>query len=67
MIVSTTLIFVYTDEGVAGSTFTNDKLVRAALDVLVPLYTGENPVETECISEKLHANTFGWAGAEASP
>jgi D-galactarolactone cycloisomerase len=58
-----TLIAVYTDEGVTGwgSAFTNDKLVQAALDLLAPLYTGENPVETERVSEKLHANTF-WLG-----
>jgi D-galactarolactone cycloisomerase len=58
-----TLIAVYTDEGVTewGSAFTNDKLVQAALDVLVSLYAGENPVETERVSEKLHANTF-WLG-----
>ena len=62
-----TLIAVYTDEGVTGwgSAFTNDKLVQAALDVLAPLYTGENPVETERVSEKLHANTF-WLGRGGS-
>jgi hypothetical protein len=42
MIVSATLIFVYSDEGVTGSTFTNDKLVQAALDVLLPLYPGKS-------------------------
>ena len=58
-----TLIVVSTDEGVTGwgSVFTNDALVQAALDVLAPLYEGENPLEPERVSEKLHANTF-WMG-----
>lgn len=58
-----TLIAVFTDEGVTGwgSVFTNDALVRAALNVLEPLYLGENPLEPERVSEKLHANTF-WLG-----
>jgi len=58
-----TLVAVYTDEGITGwgSAFTNDELVRAALSVLKPLYTGENPLEPERVSEKLHANTF-WMG-----
>ncbi|MCX6635285.1 MAG: mandelate racemase/muconate lactonizing enzyme family protein [Acidobacteria bacterium] len=58
-----TLIAVFTDEGITGwgSAFTNDQLVRAALGVLKPLYTGENPLEPERVSEKLHANTF-WMG-----
>jgi L-alanine-DL-glutamate epimerase-like enolase superfamily enzyme len=58
-----TLVAVVTDEGITGwgSSFTNDQLVRAALDVLKPLYLGENPLEPERVSEKLHANTF-WMG-----
>jgi len=58
-----TLVAVFTDEGVTGwgSIFTNDELVRAALHVLEPLYSGENPQEPERVSEKLHANTF-WMG-----
>src|SRR5581483_10660649 len=32
-----------------------------ALGVLAPLYEGENPLEPERVSEKLHANTF-WLG-----
>jgi len=58
-----TLIAVYTDEGITGwgSAFTNDQLVGAALGVLKPLYAGENPLEPERVSEKLHANTF-WMG-----
>ncbi|MGA7411754.1 MAG: mandelate racemase/muconate lactonizing enzyme family protein [Bryobacteraceae bacterium] len=58
-----TLIAVFTDEGVTGwgSVFTNDALVHAALGVLEPLYLGENALEPERVSEKLHANTF-WFG-----
>ncbi|MGI8959904.1 MAG: mandelate racemase/muconate lactonizing enzyme family protein [Bryobacteraceae bacterium] len=58
-----TLIAVSTDEGVTGwgSAFTNDALVHAALSVLAPLYRGENPLEPERVSEKLHAHTF-WLG-----
>jgi L-alanine-DL-glutamate epimerase-like enolase superfamily enzyme len=62
-----TLIAVLTDEGVTGwgSVFTNDELVRAALRVLEPLYLGENPLEPERVSEKLHAHTF-WMGRGGS-
>jgi D-galactarolactone cycloisomerase len=62
-----TLIAVFTDEGVTGwgSSFTNDSLVRAALNVMEPLYLGENPLEPERVSEKLHANTF-WMGRGGS-
>ena len=58
-----TLVAVFTDEGITGwgSVFTNDGLVQAALRVLEPLYAGENPLEPERVSEKLHANTF-WMG-----
>jgi D-galactarolactone cycloisomerase len=58
-----TLVAVSTDEGVTGwgSVFTSDALVQAALDLLKPLYLGENPLEPERVSEKLHANTF-WMG-----
>jgi L-alanine-DL-glutamate epimerase-like enolase superfamily enzyme len=62
-----TLIAVFTDEGVTGwgSSFTNDELVRGALRVLEPLYRGENPLEPERVSEKLHAHTF-WMGRGGS-
>jgi len=62
-----TLVAVYTDEGVTGwgSVFTNDVLVRGALGVLEPLYRGENPLEPERVSEKLHANSF-WMGRGGS-
>ena len=58
-----TLVAVHTDEGLIGlgSVFTNDELVRAALGVLAPLYAGENALEPERVSEKLHQNTF-WLG-----
>jgi D-galactarolactone cycloisomerase len=62
-----TLIAVFTDEGITGwgSVFTNDQLVQGALGVLEPLYMGENPLEPERVSEKLHANTF-WMGRGGS-
>lgn len=58
-----TLVAVYTDEGITGwgSVFSNDALVKAALQVLEPLYKNENPLEPERVSEKLHAHTF-WLG-----
>jgi len=58
-----TLIVVHTDEGMfgLGSVFTNDQLVRAALKVLEPLVIGENALEPERVSEKLHQHTF-WLG-----
>lgn len=58
-----TLLAVYTDEGITGwgSVFSNDALVKAALQVLEPLYKNENPLEPERVSEKLHAHTF-WLG-----
>jgi D-galactarolactone cycloisomerase len=62
-----TLVAVKTDEGITGwgSVFTNDVLVRGALGVLEPLYLGENPLEPERVSEKLHANSF-WMGRGGS-
>jgi len=62
-----TLVAVFTDGGITGwgSAFTNDELVRGALHLLEPLYTGENPLEPERVSEKLHANTF-WMGRGGS-
>ena len=62
-----TLIAVHTDEGMVGlgSVFSNDQLVRAALQVLEPLYRGENALEPERVSEKLHQNTF-WLGRGGS-
>ena len=58
-----TLIAVLTDEGLVGygSVFSNDGLVKAALKVLEPLTLGENALEPERVSEKLHQHTF-WLG-----
>src|SRR6185436_9493128 len=44
-----------------GSVFTSDHLVRGALKLLEPLVIGENALEPERVSEKLHQNTF-WQG-----
>lgn len=62
-----TLISVHTDEGAVGlgSVFTNDALVRASLQVLEPLFKGENALEPERVSEKLHQNMF-WLGRGGS-
>src|SRR5689334_5791797 len=62
-----TLIAVFTDEGITGwgSVFSNDELVKASLKVLEPLFKGENALEPERVSEKLHANTF-WMGRGGS-
>ncbi len=62
-----TLIAVHTDEGPVGlgSVFTNDALVRASLAVLEPLYFGENALEPERVSEKLHQHMF-WLGRGGS-
>ena len=62
-----TLVAVLTDEGVTGlgSVFTSDHLVQGALRVLEPLYLGENALEPERVSEKLHQNTF-WQGRGGS-
>src|SRR3954454_14848401 len=62
-----TLIAVVTDEGLIGygSVFTNDALVRDALAVMEPLWRGENALEPERVSEKLHQNTF-WLGRGGS-
>jgi len=62
-----TLIAVHTSEGVSGfgSVFTNGALVRASLDVMRPLWEGENALEPERLSEKLHQNTF-WLGRGGS-
>ena len=62
-----TLIVVRTEEGVTGtgSVFTNADLVRAALAVMEPLFRGENALEPERVSEKLHQHTF-WLGRGGS-
>lgn len=62
-----TLIVVLTDEGLSGigSAYTSEDLVQGALKVLAPLYLGENPLEPERVSEKLHQHTF-WQGRGGS-
>jgi L-alanine-DL-glutamate epimerase-like enolase superfamily enzyme len=62
-----TLLAVHTDTGHIGlgSVFTNDRLVQAALDVLQPLTQGENALEPERVSEKLHQHMF-WLGRGGS-
>jgi L-alanine-DL-glutamate epimerase-like enolase superfamily enzyme len=62
-----TLVVVRTDDGLVGtgSVFTNAGLVRSSLNVLEPLYRGENALEPERVSEKLRQNTF-WLGRGGS-
>ncbi|MBV8447591.1 MAG: mandelate racemase/muconate lactonizing enzyme family protein [Hyphomicrobiales bacterium] len=57
------LVAVHTDAGVTGhgSVFTDGRLVQAAMEVLRPLLVGENALEPERVSEKLHQNSF-WMG-----
>jgi L-alanine-DL-glutamate epimerase-like enolase superfamily enzyme len=58
-----TLIEVMTDEGISGigSVYTSQALVDASLRLLKPFLLGENAIEPERISEKLHQMTF-WNG-----
>ena len=57
------LIAVHTEDGVTGygSVFTDANLVERAVDFLEPLWRGEEALEPERVSEKLHQNTF-WTG-----
>ena len=57
------LIAVHTDAGFTGygSVFTDGRLVQAGLKLLEPLFRGENALEPERVTEKLHQNTF-WMG-----
>ena len=57
------LVAVHTDAGISGygSAFTSGKLAQAAVEVLKPLLIGENALEPERVTEKLHQNTF-WMG-----
>jgi D-galactarolactone cycloisomerase len=61
------LVAVHTDAGITGhgSCFTDGRLVEAALQVLEPLWRGENALEPERVSEKMHQNTF-WMGRGGS-
>lgn len=58
-----TLLLLMTDSGSwgLGSVFTHEALVKGALEILWPLLEGENALEPERVSEKLHQNTF-WMG-----
>jgi L-alanine-DL-glutamate epimerase-like enolase superfamily enzyme len=58
-----TLIHIQTDEGVSGmgSVYTSQSLVDASLRLLKPFLIGENALEPERVSEKLHQMTF-WNG-----
>ncbi len=58
-----TLIAVQTEEGLVGvgSVFTSEALVRGSLALLEPLLIGEEALEPERVSEKLHQHTF-WQG-----
>ncbi len=58
-----TLIRIDTGEGLTGygSVFNYDGLVQGSLDVLEPLFLGENALEPERVSEKLRQNMF-WLG-----
>ncbi|MDH6283915.1 D-galactarolactone cycloisomerase [Rhodococcus sp. LBL1] len=62
-----TLVAVHTDEGLVGigSVFTTESLVKASLELLSPLLIGENPLEPERVSERLHRCTF-WMGRGGS-
>lgn len=62
-----TLIMVRTDEDAVGvgSVSSSYGLVRAALDVLRPLYTGQPVVEPDRVSEHLRQNSF-WLGRGGS-
>jgi L-alanine-DL-glutamate epimerase-like enolase superfamily enzyme len=57
------LIAIHTDAGITGygSVFTDGRLAEAGLKVLEPLLLGENALEPERVTEKLHQNTF-WMG-----
>ncbi len=57
------LIAVHTDAGITGhgSVFTDGRLVQSGVQVLAPLWRGENALEPERVSEKMHQNTF-WMG-----
>jgi D-galactarolactone cycloisomerase len=44
-----------------GSMFTDGRLAQAAVQVLEPLWRGENTLEPKRVTEQLHQNTF-WIG-----
>jgi D-galactarolactone cycloisomerase len=68
-----TLVTVITDEGLTGlgSAYPDAALVRGSLTVLESLYAGENVLEPERVSEKLHQHTAwcreAWKMAASNP
>jgi len=58
-----TLVVVHTDAGLSGvgSVFTGEALVRAAVEIMEPLWRGEDALEGQRVTEKLHQHTF-WTG-----
>ena len=62
-----TLVLVVTEDGLTGigSAFTSYALVQGAIDLMWPLLEGENALEPERVTEKLHQNTF-WTGRGGS-
>ncbi len=61
------LVAVHTEGGLTGygSVFTDGRLVQAGVGVLEPLFAGENALEPERVTEKMHQNTF-WMGRGGS-
>ncbi|MDQ3391061.1 MAG: mandelate racemase/muconate lactonizing enzyme family protein [Actinomycetota bacterium] len=61
--VAHSIIAVHTEDGLVGigSVFSSAALVEGALATLAPLYLGENALEPDRVSEKLHQHTF-WFG-----
>ena len=57
------IVAVHTDGGIIGygSAYTDGRLVQTALKVLERFYLGENALEPERVTEKMHQNTF-WMG-----
>jgi L-alanine-DL-glutamate epimerase-like enolase superfamily enzyme len=57
------IVAVHTDGGITGfgSAYTDGRLVQAALKVLERFLLGENALEPERVTEKMHQNTF-WMG-----
>jgi D-galactarolactone cycloisomerase len=57
------IVAVHTDGGITGfgSAYTDGRLVQTALKVLERFYLGENALEPERVTEKMHQNTF-WMG-----
>ena len=63
------LIAVHTDAGIIGhgSVFTDGRLVQAGLQVLEPLFRGENALEPSGSARSCTRTPSGWAAAARSP